>query len=139
MDSGNESRLKMKHTENILQHFTNRFTKEYLLALLERHSNKKKKESNSGNVNLKIGDVVLIKNENKSRLLWQKGKVTKFLDSCDNKIRGVELLVYQEKTRRTCTINRPIQHLVPVEVANIHRTTLDDEHDKPVREMRPRS
>ena len=139
VDSGNELRLKMKHTEIILQHFSNRFTKEYLLALLERHSNQKKKESNGGNVNLKIGDVVLIKDENKSRLLWRKGKVTKFLDSRDNKIRGVELLVYQEKTRRTCTINRPIQHLVPVEGTNIHRTTLDDEHDKPVREMRPRS
>ena len=29
VDSGNELRLKVKHTEIILQHFTNRFTKEY--------------------------------------------------------------------------------------------------------------
>ena len=128
----------MKHTEIILQHFTNRFTKKYLLTLLERHSNQKKKESNGRNVNLKIGDVLLIKDENKSRLLWRKGKVTKFLDSRDNKIRGVELLVYQEKTRRTCTINRPIQQLVPLEDANINRTTLDEEHDEPPGEMRLR-
>ena len=121
-----------------MQHFTNRFIKEYLLALLEKHSNQKRKESNSENVNLKIGDVVLIKDENKSRLLWRKGKVTKFLDSRDNKIRGVELLVYQEKTRRTCTINRPIQYLVPLEAANIHRTTLDEEQDEPAGVMRPR-
>ena len=138
VDSGNELRLKVKHTEIILQHFTNRFTKEYLLALLERHSNQKRKEPNSGNVNLKNGDVVLIKDENKSRLLWRKGKVTKFLDSRDNKIRGVELLVYQEKTRKTCTINRPIQHLVPLEVENVDRAILDEEHDEPAGETRLR-
>ena len=40
--------------------FTNRFTKEYLSELLERHSNQKRKESNSINVKLKIEDVVLI-------------------------------------------------------------------------------
>ena len=68
-DSSSELRLKIKHTEIILQHFTNRFTKEYLLALLERHSNQKRKESNNENVNLIIGDIVLIKDENKSRLL----------------------------------------------------------------------
>ena len=138
VDSGSELRLKVKFTNIILQHFTNRFTKEYLLALLERHSNQKRKESNSGNVNLKIGDVVLMKDENKSRLLWRKGKVTKCLDSRDNKIRGAELLVHQEETRRTYTINRPIQHLEPLEVANMNRTILHEEHDEPAGEMRPR-
>ena len=71
-------------------------------------------------------------------MLWRKGKVTNFLDSRDNKIRGGELLVYQEKTRRTCTINRPIQHLVPLEVANVNITILDEEHDEPAGETRPR-
>ena len=138
VDSGSELRLKVKHTEIILQHFTNRFTKDYLLPLSERHSNQKRKESDSGNVNLKIGDVVLIKDENKWRLLWRKGEVTKFLDSRDNKIRGVELLVCQKKARRTCTINRAIQHLVPLEVANVNRTILDEEDDEPAGETRPR-
>ena len=67
-------------------------------------------------------------------MLWGKGK-----DRRDNKIRGVELLAYQEKTRSTCTINRPIQHLVPLEVANINRTTLDEGHDEPAGEMRSTS
>ena len=71
-------------------------------------------------------------------MLWRKGKVKKFLDSRDNKIRGVELLVYQEKTRRICTINRPIQDLVPLEVENVNRTILDEEHDEPAGETRPR-
>ena len=66
-----------------------------------------------------------------------KGKVTKFLDSHDNKIRGVELLVYREKISRTWTTNRPIQYLVPLEVANVNRTILDEEHHEPAGEMRP--
>ena len=66
----------------------------------------------------------------------KRGKLRNF--SCNNKIRGVELLVYQEKKRRTCVINRPIQHLVPLEVANINITALDEEHNEPAGEMRPR-
>ena len=64
----------------------------------ERHSNQTRKETNSGNVNLKMWDVVLIKDENKPRLLWRKEKkVTKFLDIRDNKICRAELLVYHKK------------------------------------------
>ena len=96
------------------------------------------KESNSIKANLKIGDVILIIDANKSRLLWRKAKVTKFVDSRDNKIRGTELLVYQEKSRRTCAINRPIHHLATLQVANVNRTILDEEHDEPSGETRPR-
>ena len=46
--------------------------------------------------------------------------------------------MYQEKTKKTCTINRPIQHLVPLEVANVNRTILDEEHDEPAGETFPR-
>ena len=59
-------------------------------------------------------------------------------DIRDNEIRGVELLVYQEKIKRTYTINRTIQHLLPLEAANINRTTLDKEHNEPTGEMRLR-
>ena len=98
VNSGNELRFEVKYTKIILLHFTNRFTKEYLLAMPERHSNQTRKETNSGNVNLKMWDVVLIKDENKPRLLWRKEKkVTKFLDIRDNKICRVELLVYHKK------------------------------------------
>ena len=62
----------------------------------------------------------------------------KFLDSRDNKIRGVEPSGYQEKPRRTFTINRPIQHLVPLEIVNANRTIVDEEHNEPAGEMSPR-
>ena len=81
-------RLNVCDTETFLQLFINRFCKEYLSALLER-SNEKKKESNDPNVYLDVGDIVLLKDTHKSRLLWQKGKITKFLDRHGNKIRVV--------------------------------------------------
>ena len=34
--------------------------------------------------------------------------------------------------------NRPIQHLAPLELANVNRTILDEEYDEPVGETRPR-
>ena len=67
-----------------------------------------------------------------------KGVSYEIFNSRDNKIRGVELSGYQEKTRRTFTINRPIQHLVPLEIVNANRTIVDEEHSEPAGEMRPR-
>ena len=34
------------------------------------------------------------------------------------KFRGAEFVVFQPKTKKTCMINRPIQHLVLLEVSD---------------------
>ena len=103
-------RVQEKHTELVLQRFFNRFYKEYMLALLERHSLQTKKNSNN-QAKLRIGEIVIIKGD-KPRLLWRKGKINRFLESRDGKVRGAELVIFQPKTKKTCMINRPIQHLV---------------------------
>ena len=66
---------------------------------------------------MRIGEIVIIKDD-KPRLLWRKGKINRFLESRDGKVRGAELVVFQPKTKKTCMINRPIQHLVPLEVSD---------------------
>ena len=63
---------------------------------------------------LVIGDVVLIKEENKSRMLWRKGLVTKSIKQKDNLIGGAELKVYQPSLSKCKHINRPLQLLVEV-------------------------
>ena len=69
---------------------------------------------NSNNqVKLQIGEIVIIKDD-KPRLLWRKGKISRFLEIRDGKVRGAELAVFQPKTKKNCMINRPIQHLVPL-------------------------
>ena len=107
---GDDLRVQAKHTEMVLQHFYNRFYKEYMLALLERHSLQTKRNSNN-QAKLRIGEIVIIKDD-KPRLLWRKGKINRFLESRDGKVRGAELVIFQPKTKKTCMINRPIQHLV---------------------------
>ena len=98
------------------KHFIQGFKNEYLLALLEKHSYAKRNIKQPSK--LSVGDVVIIKNENVNRLSWRKGRITKLIESRDNNTRAVELNVYQPNSDRLCTIRRPIQHLVPLEIQN---------------------
>ena len=88
-----------------------------MLALLERHALQTSTRNLNNQVKFRIGKIVIIKDD-KPRLLWRKGKINRFLESRDGKVRGAELVVFQPKTKKTCMINRPIQHLVPLEVSD---------------------
>ena len=61
----------------VLQHFYNRFYKEYMLAMLEQHSLQTKRNSNN-QTKLSIGEVVVI---DKPRLLQRKRKINRFLEA----------------------------------------------------------
>ena len=66
--------------ESTMDYFYKRFEKEYHLSLQNRcYNNRFKNECT-----LILGDVVLIKEENKSYMLWRKGLVTKLMKSKDN-------------------------------------------------------
>ena len=73
---------------------------------------------------MRTGETVVIKDD-QSTLLWGKEKLTKFLESRDGKVRGAELVVFQPKTKKTCMINRRIQHLIPLEVSDNFREEND--------------
>ena len=88
------------------------FEKGYFLSLQERcYSNRF-----DNGCTLVIGEVVLIKEENKSRTLSRKGLVTKLIKGKDNLIRGAELKVYQPSLSKCMHINRPLQFWVLFEV-----------------------
>ena len=106
-----ELRTLAQKVESSKDYFYKRFEKEYLLSLQERCFNNRFENK----CTLAIGDVVLIIEENKSRMVWRKGLVTKLIKGKDNLIRGAELKVYQPLNK--CThINRPLQLLVLFEV-----------------------
>ena len=98
--------------ESSKDYFNKRFEKEYLLSLQERCFNNKFENK----CTLVIGNVVLIKEENKSSKLWRKGLVTKLIKGNDNLIRGAKLKVYQSSPNTCTNINGPLQLLVPFEV-----------------------
>ena len=101
----------------VLQKFFNRFEKEYILVLKERHIYDKKRNSNYNND--LINDVVLIKEDITPRMKWRKAKVVNKIRRRDNLIRGVEIKVFQPKLNCTVRINRLLQLFFSFEINNI--------------------
>ena len=100
-----------------------------MLALLEQHLLQTKKNWDN-KAKLRIEEIVIIKGT-ESRLLWRKGRTKRFLESRDGKVRGTELVVFQPKTKKTFIINRPIQHLVPLEVSD----NFEEENDFEIKNL----
>ena len=82
----------------LLTHFWNRFTTEYLIELREHH----KANSRRRAVEIAVGDVVVVKNENLPRSRWSLGRLTQLIKSGDNEIRGaiVKYPLTREDVRR---------------------------------------
>ena len=83
-----------------------RWQNEYLRSLRERHNMKHK----VSRMNIAVGDVVLIKGEDRRRHKWKLGIVSELYPGRDGVIRAVKL-----RAGRTY-IERPIQHLYPLEI-----------------------
>ena len=82
-----------------------RWISEYLRSLRERH------DSGKGNAcNIAIGDIVLIKDEQKNRGMWNKGVVIKLIES-EGIVPGAKL-----KTVKNKIFERAVKHLYPLEL-----------------------
>ena len=88
---GDDLRVQAKYTEIVLQHFSNRFYKEYMLALLERHVFQTSTRNSNNQVKLQIVEIVIIKDD-KHRLLWRKGEINRFLENRNGKVRDAEFV-----------------------------------------------
>ena len=86
--------------------------------LQERHIHLNKCKNNSVEEIMQIGDIVLIKEDNKPRLSCRKGKIEAFIVGKDNVTRGGKILIYQNKLQKTVTLRLPLQLIVPLEVTN---------------------
>jgi hypothetical protein len=96
-----------KRMRLLLSHFWRRWRNDYLKSLRETDRNLVHGESSK----VCVGDVVLIKDE-RSRCLWNLGKVITLHNSNDGVTRSVTL-----KTRNG-NITRPIIKLVPLEISD---------------------
>ena len=61
---------------------------------------------------------MLIKEENVPRMSWRKGRIIQFIKGNDGLIRGAQLQVFQQSKGKTTILKRPLQHLVPFEIAD---------------------
>lgn len=100
-------RKRAKYIRRCKDTLWKRWSSEYLKALRERHNMKHDSKSSS----LKIGDVVIVKGEEKNRGMWKIGIVERLIIGKDSVVRGAKVRVGQS------TLERAVQHLYPMELS----------------------
>ena len=103
---------RAKRHKHILQQFTIRWRKEYLLNLRENSRVNSKRQKTE---ELSVGDVVIIKNDKTNRNFWRLGKVVELISGDDGVVRAAKVRVGNENGRSD-VLRWTIQHLVPLEV-----------------------
>ncbi|CAB4014713.1 Hypothetical predicted protein [Paramuricea clavata] len=110
--STNQSLTKRaKYLQRVLNQFIKQLRTEYLLNLRE---SSKSIRPNS-NVQIAVGDTVILRTDNTRRTFWKLAKVEMLLPSSDGTVRSAKVMVNGESGKRI-TLRRPIQHLIPLEV-----------------------
>ncbi|GFX62007.1 retrovirus-related Pol polyprotein from transposon 17.6 [Trichonephila clavipes] len=99
-------RKRMKYRIKLLSDLRQRFRKEYLSELIQKQDDNRVREP-------RIGEMVLIGNDNKKRLSWPIAKIIELIPGRDGEIRTVRL-----KTQHG-TVIRPVQRIFPLEVQAI--------------------
>ncbi|GBN68689.1 hypothetical protein AVEN_10876-1 [Araneus ventricosus] len=97
---------RIKYRIKLLKDLRQRFKKEYLGQLVQKHNEKHSR-------NPQVGEIVLAGDDNKKRLFWVLAKI-ELIPGRDGKIRTVKL-----KTQHG-TVLRPIQRIYPLEIIQIN-------------------
>ena len=105
------------YLRKLLEHFWNRWSREYLLELREHH---RVKRVRSAKQNPEEGDIVCVYEEKTPRNLWL-GKVEKRSKGKDGHVRAVALRVWNN-SKESRTLQRPIQKVYPVEGSSVEKT-----------------
>ena len=105
----------------------NRWTKEYVHGLREQHRIKKPKNTR----NPKVGEVVIIKEDQKPRNTWKLAIVKQLITGRDGIVRGAKL---KTAGGNNAYLEQAIQHLYPLECGNGDAVQLNQEAE----EFKPR-
>ena len=100
-------RKRARYILRLKENLWNRWTNEYLRGLRERHDLTHHDRENA----IGVGDVMLVKGEQRNRAKWRIGIVQKLIVGRDGVIRGAVLRSGRDK------IERALQHLFPMELS----------------------
>ena len=100
-------RKRAKYVKRCKNALWERWSKEYLRKLRQRHNLKHKTRDQD----LKQGDVVIIKGDDRNRNKWKLGVVDQMIKGKDDVVRAVRLRAGKS------FLERPIQHLFPLELS----------------------
>ncbi|GFX86553.1 integrase catalytic domain-containing protein [Trichonephila clavipes] len=94
---------RIKYRGKLFNDLRQRIRKEYLSELIQKSNEKSSREP-------KVGEIVLIGDDNKKRLFWPMARIIELIPGRDGKIRTVKL-----KTQHG-TVLRPVQRVYPLEI-----------------------
>jgi hypothetical protein len=104
---------RIKYRNKLLNDLRQRFRKEYLGQLIQKHNENRSREP-------RVGEIVLIGDDNKKRLFWPLAKIIELIPGRDGKVRTVKL-----RTRHG-TVLRPIQRIFPLEIQSEENCVIKD-------------
>ena len=105
---------RMRHLNNLLNHFWKRWRNEYLLEL--RNSYRQGRGEIAKNSTVKVGDIVLVHDESLPRGFWKMAKVKELITGLDGRVRAAVVQQYAKNCRTPALLRRPLQLLYPLEV-----------------------
>ena len=99
-----DPRIQWKYVQSLADTFWKRWRSEFLTTL------QKRRKWQSETLNLKPGDVVLLRDKEVHRNFWPLAVVERVFESKDGKVRKVEVRVFQNDKQKT--FSRPISELI---------------------------
>ena len=105
-----ECTARFRYLSNRLEHFWNRWRKEYLIGLREAHRNKGKESA----IAPSVVDVVIVEDEGRKKCEWKIGVVVELVKGRDRVARGAK--VKMVSGGRPVYLSRPVQKLYPLEI-----------------------
>ena len=103
---------RQQHHKRLLQQFAKQWRREYLLSLRERPTTK---SANGNPATVRVGDIVILKNDSTSRAFWKLAKVEELVPGNVGKIRAAIVKV-PRINGKSQLLKRVVQHLIPIEV-----------------------
>ena len=125
--SGDEMRKRQAYCQLIFKQFTKRFVKEYVLALQETHSYSSHKNRRAA-CSLKVGDLIIIKEDIIPRLSWKRGVVDQLVTGHDSAVRGAIIRTKSKTAKETTFIKRPLQLIVSLEADQLETKQQEPTH-----------
>ena len=107
-----DTRKRERFLRRVLNHFCERWRKEYLTELREQHEVRNRSTGDS----ISHGDIVVVHEDKIPRQLWKVGRIENLLRGRDGNVRAA--IVETTSEGRTQHLQRPIQRLYPIEISS---------------------
>ena len=108
---------RVRHLNNTLNHFWNRWRTEYLNELREAHKRSMSKTHSKKPADLSVEDDVIVHSERLPRGLWKLGRIQELLKGQDGHCRAATVKT-TASDGQPVLLRRPIQLLYPLELSD---------------------